>query len=324
MNLNNVKRFLTIASLLFGLSLSPLASAEGLVLASEVQCDFEITQSYFLLMYDSGRLEVVPTLTAPVRGRGDKSLVGGATWIVGGTLPTIGEEGPQTEKLSMVRAILRGPESLLKVVPVAVPNAEDLHPLDDATRDITALVQSRAQELERAEGKIVQAQAELERMRSGGDESTDDDKSAEFPATSLQQERVLAQAKRNLQSLEARYEKLKLQMQYPFDAIVQGGYELATERFRNEVLSMERRTRVKSDSSALSPEERQRLIELGRSFDPAVLKERLNLIRAKTRSFEDRLQNLGIDTELRSPDISPPPRQRDVESVILDEEEDDD
>lgn len=318
-----MKRLLSKVVLLLALSSGPLASAEDLVFAPEIQCDFEITDSYFLLKYESGRVAVVPTLTAPVRGRGDKALVGGATWIVGGTIPALARKTAEPDKLTMVRVVLRGAGDRIKVVPVPVPAPEDLHPLDEAKREITSLVTTRAEELERAEGKIVQAQAELERMRSGGEESSPRDQTTSFAESSAQQGRVLAQSQRTIQSLEVRYEKLKMAGEYPYDTIVQSTYEQAADRFRTETNALEKRSRSKSDSAALSPEERQRLIQLGRSVDPGVLKERLALIRAKTRAFEERLQNLGVDTEPRSQEVSPGVRHHDVESMLPVEEGDD-
>lgn len=318
-----MNRLLSHFFFFIAVSWAPLASAEELVFSPEVQCDFDVTDSYFLLMYDSGRLAVIPTLTAPVRGRGDKALVGGATWIVGGTIPASTETPPQSEKLTMVRAVLRGAEDRIKVVPIPVPVAEDLHPLSAAEREISTLVKSRAEELEKAEGKIVQAQAELERMRSGEEESPTPNQPPAEEESFAQRERVLAQNRRTIQSLEARYEKLKLKGQYPFDAIIQSTYEQAADRFRTEIIALDRRNRSKSDSGALSPEERERLMQLGRSADPVVLKERLALIRAKTRAFEERLQNLGVDTEPHPQEFSPPVRHQHMESVLPVEEESD-
>lgn len=316
-----MNRSASVLTFLIALFIGSLASAEGLVFAPEVPCDFEVEESYFLLMYDSGRLSVIPALTAPVRGRGDKALVGGATWIVGGILPEDTGESTQSEKLTMVRAVLRGAGELVKIVPVALPVAEDLHSLDDATREIAALLKTRAQELERAEGKIVQAQAELERMRAGSEDPPMRNQPSLGEGTSTQRIPGIAQSRRAIESLEARYEKVKLNAQYPFDNLVQSTYEQAADRFRNEVTALTKRNRTKSDSAALSPEERQRLIELGRSVDPTALQERLALIRSKTRSFEEKLRNLGADTERYPQDVSPAVRHHDIESSLPTEEE---
>jgi hypothetical protein len=270
---------------------------DDLVFAPEVQCDFEITESYFLLVNHSGSLTIVRTMASPVRGRGDKSLVGGATWVIGGLIPSRIMDASIGNRLQAIRVVLKGSEGLQKVVSVPVPIAEDLHPVEQTSSEIRDLISARVKELERAEGRSVQAQAELERMRAQVDELSDADQLGELNGSAALEERMVAQYRKTVQSLEERYAKLKLQISYPFGEIVQGIHESAIKKFEEEIASIQRKNRANSSVATLSPEIKSRLIQLGRSFDPKPLKDRLEVLRKKTRDFEDRLYILGIDLD---------------------------
>ncbi len=301
--------------LLFLLITAQTAHAEGVVFAPEVQCDFEVKESYFLLAYDSGRLEVIPTVTTPVKGRGDKALVGGATIIIGGTLPTYDDSVGATEQLTTIRAILRGSESLLKVVPVKPPIAEDLHTLDKTKLETAALIKSRLNALERAEGQIVQAEAALERMRSQVDDSSESEHSSSPEDQTTGHEQALDKLQRSIQFLENRYRKLLDNGSYPHANVIQASYEGASQLFNKYSSSKGRKRDSNQDSSSLSVEDKQRLIQLGRTFDPAILRDRLDLLRSKTKAFESRLTSLGVSLE---EDSSSEKNETELESSMTD------
>jgi multidrug efflux pump subunit AcrA (membrane-fusion protein) len=289
-----------------------VAIAEGVVFAPEVQCDFEVKESYFLLAYESGRLEIIPTSTTPVRGRGDKALVGGSTVIVGGVLQPLVTSGGAIEQLTTIRAVLRGPGNLLKVVPVKPPIAEDLHTLQKTSIETTALIKSRLKELERAEGQNVQAEATLERMRSQVNESSESDHHEAVPDEAITQQRALNQIQRSLSFLEARYRKLVDNSDYPHANVIQASYESASELFRRHAAGFTKNAKAARGVSELSVEDKQRLMQLGRSFDTEKLKERLTLLQAKTKAFESRLNALGVSIETASPTET---EEREVDNI---------
>jgi len=286
--------------ILFLLVTSRAAMAEGVVFSPEVQCDFEVKESYFLLAYDSGRLEVIPTVTTPVKGRGDKALVGGATVIIGGILPIQDDSIGATEHLTTIRAILRGSESLLKVVPVKPPIAEDLHTLGKSKLEAATLIKSRLNELERAEGQIVQAEAALERMRSQVDDSSESEQPSATDDQTIDHQQLLDKIQRSIGFLESRYRKLLDNGEYPHANVIQANYERASQSFLKYSSNKRKNTNSAQDSSSLSVEDKQRLIQLGRSFDPAVLRDRLDLLKTKTKAFESRLTSLGVSLDTES------------------------
>ena len=304
-----------ISLLLFFLITAQTANAEGVVFAPEVQCDFEVKESYFLLAYDSGRLEIIPTVTTPVKGRGDKALVGGATVIIGGTLPISDDSVGAPEQLTTIRAILRGSESLLKVVPLKPPIAEDLHTLDKTKLETAALIKSKLNELERAEGQIVQAEAALERMRSQVDDSSESEQSSSSEDQTTGHEQALDKLQRSIQFLERRYRKLLDNAEYPHANVIQASYEEASRSFHKYSSSKGNKTDYNRDSSSLSVEDKQRLIQLGRTFDPDILRDRLDLLRSKTKAFESRLTSLGVSLE---EDSSSEKNETELESSMID------
>jgi hypothetical protein len=304
--------FLLLMTLGFGCP----AKAEGSIFTAEIQSDLEITDSFALLIFDSGRLETIPVWTVPVNGEGDSSPRGVTARIVGGMLPE--KISPQTpgapvppEHLTSLKVILRGASGLMTVVPVPAPTDEDLHSIEQSTREIETLTTSRMRHLEKIEGRAVQAEANLERARAEVEGITAGEVNKDGVVNLEEKQREVFHLERKVKWLTDRFQKLKAKIQYPYADLVQAMYEQASETFRSAHLSLAKQNKARLGKAGLPPDEKERLIELGRSVDPQPLRERLTLLRAKTEEFEDRLRAitppdiLMDDAELHPEEPSP-------------------
>ena len=290
MALEIIISFLLLMILGFG---SP-AKAEGSIFTAEIQSDLEFTDSFALLIFDSGRLETIPVWTAPVNG-GDSSARGVRARIVGGMLPeAISSQTPRTsaapEHLSSLKVILRGESGLIEVIPVPAPTDEDLHSIEQSTREIETLMTSRIRHLEKIENRAVQAEANLERARTEFQGTTSRAVNKEGIVNPEEKQRELFHLERKAKWLKVRFQKLKANIQYPYADLVQALYDRASDTFRAAHLAVAKQNKARLGKAGLPADERERLIELGQSVDPQPLRERLTLLRAKTEEFEERLR----------------------------------
>ena len=273
------------------------AQGEERLLSEEVQCDFEVRDAYFIVVYNASNIAFIPAQAVPVRGEGDAVLVGGASWVVSASAQ-LGEL-----PIQQLRAVLRGSGNSIKISTVKPPVGEDMLTLDRASSEVADALKEQIVDLRNLEAKSVQAQAALDRMRSQVDDISDINKLVELRGATIQNEERLSFLREIVAAFSRRREAVQREFDYPQADLLEGLHASYAAKFREAAERVASSNRKNTARGELSPEDKSTIIQLGRTNDPATVERQLAVLRAKTSQFEKRLSSLGI--QLDTPPSSP-------------------